>query len=147
MRMQVRSLASLRGVKHPALLWAVVQVADAARIWHCCVCGRCSSNSTPSLGTSICLGCGPKKKNILHNHNTTITVSRLSLITFLLHNPQIQILSLALVPSFIAEGFSIESKCLGFFFCFFFFNGYTSSTWKFLGQGLNPRNCGSMGIL
>ena len=24
--------------------------------------GRYSSNSTPSLGTSICCGCGPKKK-------------------------------------------------------------------------------------
>ena len=26
-------------VKDPALPWAVVQVADAAWIWHCCGCG------------------------------------------------------------------------------------------------------------
>ena len=26
-------------VKDPALLWAVVQVTDAAQIWHCCDCG------------------------------------------------------------------------------------------------------------
>ena len=26
------------------------------------VAGSCSSDSTPSLGTSICRGCGPKKK-------------------------------------------------------------------------------------
>ena len=51
-----------QGVKEPALPWAVVQVTDAARIWHCYGCAvGCSSNSTPSLGTSMCHGCGPKK--------------------------------------------------------------------------------------
>ena len=29
-----------------------------AQIWHCC-----SSSATPSLGTSICHGCAPKKTN------------------------------------------------------------------------------------
>ena len=49
-------------VKDSVLPWAVVQVTDAARIWHCYGCAvGCSSNSTPSLGTSICHGCGPKK--------------------------------------------------------------------------------------
>ena len=45
-------------------LWCRSQT-DAAWILHCCGCGigqRCSSYSTPSLGTSICHGCGPKKK-------------------------------------------------------------------------------------
>ena len=49
MRLQVRSLALLRGL----------------RIWCCCGCGvgyRHSSDSTPSLGTSMCCGCGPKKQ-------------------------------------------------------------------------------------
>ena len=43
-------------------------------MWHCCGCGcgvavavavaqtsSCCSNLTPSLGTSVCQGCGPKK--------------------------------------------------------------------------------------
>ena len=33
------------------------------RIWHCCSIG--SSDLNPSLGTSICCGCGPKKKKVL----------------------------------------------------------------------------------
>ena len=33
------------------LLWAEVQVADVAQIWHCC---GCRSNLTPGLGTSTC---------------------------------------------------------------------------------------------
>ena len=52
-------------VKDPALPWAVVQVADVAQIPHCYGCGvsqQLSSNLTPSLGTSICHGCSPKKK-------------------------------------------------------------------------------------
>ena len=59
----ISGLAQL--VKDPALPWAVVYVADAAQIWHCYGCGR-GSNLTPSLGTSMCWGWGPKekKKNI-----------------------------------------------------------------------------------
>ena len=44
--------------KDPPLPWAVMWVTDAALIW-CCGCG---SNSTPSLGTSICHGHRPKIK-------------------------------------------------------------------------------------
>ena len=36
-----------------------------AQIWHCCRCGMASSYSsdlTPSLETSMCHECGPKKK-------------------------------------------------------------------------------------
>ena len=52
-------------VKDLVLPWAVMQVADAAQIPSCCGCGVgwwLGSDSTPSLGTSICLECGPKKK-------------------------------------------------------------------------------------
>ena len=66
MRMQVRLLASLSGL----------------RIWHCCklrcslkmqfrsrvaltVASRCSSDLTPILGTSICHRCSPKENKII----------------------------------------------------------------------------------
>ena len=63
-------------IKHPALPCAVMQVEETARIWRCCGCGQagsCNSNSTPSLGTSMCHGCGPertkdKKKKFLFIH-------------------------------------------------------------------------------
>ena len=46
---------------------AVVWVADGA-LSHVAVAGSvagiCSSDSTPSPGTSICQGCGPKKQYI-----------------------------------------------------------------------------------
>ena len=54
MRTQVQFLALISGVGHrcdsdPALLWLWHRLAAAAPIW------------PPCLGTSICLGCGPKK--------------------------------------------------------------------------------------
>ena len=50
-------------VEDPALLWAVVWVADAAHILQCCGVGwRYGSDLTPSLGISICHKCGPEKK-------------------------------------------------------------------------------------
>ena len=52
-------------VKDLAFPSAEVQVADAARIPCCCGCGvgsSRSSDSIPSLGTSMCHGYGPKKK-------------------------------------------------------------------------------------
>ena len=63
-RMGVGPLAPLSGLKDLALLRAVVQVEDAAWIWHGCgyMASRCSSDSTSSLGNSICCGCGPKKE-------------------------------------------------------------------------------------
>ena len=45
-------------------------VTDAAGIPRHCGCGvarSCSSNSTPSLGTSICCECGPKKTKTKQN--------------------------------------------------------------------------------
>ena len=52
-------------VRDLALPWAVVYVTGKA--WIPCHCGwsggqQCSSNSTPSLGTSICHGCDPEKQ-------------------------------------------------------------------------------------
>ena len=58
------SLASLNGLRI-WMLWNVVEVADMAQIWCCCGSGVgqcCSSEWTPSLGTSICHGCGLKKQ-------------------------------------------------------------------------------------
>ena len=61
-------------------VWSLALLSEL-RIWHCCelrcslqgwlgcgvattvaVAGNCSSDSTPSLGISICYGCSPKKK-------------------------------------------------------------------------------------
>ena len=42
-------------------------------VWHCCGCsiGRSySSDSTPSLGTSICRGCSPKRQKTKTNKQT-----------------------------------------------------------------------------
>ena len=50
-------------VKNLALLWPVVYVEDAAQIPSCDGCGvtcSCSSDSIPSLRTSICCKCSPK---------------------------------------------------------------------------------------
>ena len=51
-------------VKEPVLLQAAAQVTEVAQIWHCCGCGVSCSNSNPSLRTSLCHGCGPKKKKV-----------------------------------------------------------------------------------
>ena len=62
LRLWVRSLASLNGLRIQCCceLWFRSQDRNPC----CCDCSvgqHCSSNSTPSLGTSICRGCGPKK--------------------------------------------------------------------------------------
>ena len=54
----------IQWVKDLALLWAVVQVTDVAWIWRYCGCGIGEWLQlwfSPSLGTSICCRCGPKK--------------------------------------------------------------------------------------
>ena len=60
-------------VKDLVLLQAAVQVSDVAWIPCSCGCGTCSSDSAPSLGTSICRRCSSKKKNLelllLHSGN------------------------------------------------------------------------------
>ena len=56
----------LSGLRIRVLPWAGVYVADRTQNLHCCSCGAgqqlCSSISTPSLGTSICCSCSPKKQ-------------------------------------------------------------------------------------
>ena len=47
-------------VKDLALPWAVVEVADVARVWHYYGCGI-GGPVAPSLETSICHRCGSKK--------------------------------------------------------------------------------------
>ena len=58
-------------VEDPALPQAVVEVTDAAWILRGrgCACGfRCSSKSTPRLGTSMWHRCGPKTKKPTKPH-------------------------------------------------------------------------------
>ena len=61
MRFQVQSLASLSGlrIQHCLELWCGLQMLLGSGV---AVAGSCSSSSTPSLGTSICCGCSPKKQ-------------------------------------------------------------------------------------
>ena len=64
MRMQVRSLALLSGLRIQRCLelWCKSQMWLRSGVAVLvAVAGRCSSHLTPSLGTSICLKCDPKK--------------------------------------------------------------------------------------
>ena len=65
MRMWVRSLPPLSGLR----IWCCCELWHRSQMWlgSCVVvavvqASSYSSDSTPSLGTSICLGCSPKKK-------------------------------------------------------------------------------------
>ena len=65
MRMRVWSLASLSGLRNwrRCELWCSWQMRLRCHIAMAVVpAGSCSSDSTPSLGTSICSRCGPKKQ-------------------------------------------------------------------------------------
>ena len=42
-----------------------------------------SSNCTPSLGTSICLGCSPEKQKIIKNKNSFLIPGKISTFLFL----------------------------------------------------------------
>ena len=64
MRTQVRSLASLSGlrIQHCCNLWRTSQTQLGSQVAVAvALAGGYSSNWTPSLGTSICHGCIPKK--------------------------------------------------------------------------------------
>ena len=72
MMTQVRSLASLSGLRiwHCRELWCRSQVQLGSHVAVAVSVAEdigCSSNSTPSQGTSICHRCGPKK----HTHTHT----------------------------------------------------------------------------
>ena len=61
----VRSLALLSGLRiwHGHELWFRLQMQLGSPVAVAVVqAGSCSSNLTPSLGTSICCRCGPKKQ-------------------------------------------------------------------------------------
>lgn len=52
-------------VENLALLQAALWAADTVCVRCCCGCGvglGCSSHSAPSMGTSICCRCSPKKR-------------------------------------------------------------------------------------
>ena len=66
LRIQVQSQASLSGLR----IWRCLKLQRGSqmRLGSCVAvavvqAGSCSSDSTPSLGTSICHQCGPRKKN------------------------------------------------------------------------------------
>ena len=65
MRMRVRSLASISGlrIQHCCELWcrSQMQLGSCVAV-AMAVAGSCSSDSTSSLETSICLECGPKRQ-------------------------------------------------------------------------------------
>ena len=84
MRVQVRSLASLRGlrIQHCRELWCRLQTrraSDVAVAVAVVKAGGYSSDSILSLGISICCGCSPKK-TIQQQKNTV-------LIGFPFHSP------------------------------------------------------------
>ena len=63
MRFRVPSLASLSGlrIQHCCELWYRSQTQLGSYVAVAVVqTGNCSSDSIPSLGTSVCLGCSPK---------------------------------------------------------------------------------------
>ena len=65
MRMRVRSLASLFGLRIQCCyeLWCTSQTWLGSHVTVAVVqAGSCGSNLTPSLGTYTCHGCDPKKK-------------------------------------------------------------------------------------
>ena len=62
MRLKVRSLASLSGLKIQRCLELWYRMKMQLRSGVAVVqAGGCSSDTTPILGTSICHGCSPKK--------------------------------------------------------------------------------------
>ena len=66
----VRSLASLSGlrIRHCHALWCRSQTRLGSGVAVAVVeAGSYSSDWTPSLGTSICRGCSPKKQNKKEN--------------------------------------------------------------------------------
>ena len=79
MRLQVRSLALLRGlrIRHCHELWcrSQMQLGSCIAVAEVQASGY-SFNSTPSLGTSICLGCGPKKQKKKKLHLRRMEVPR-----------------------------------------------------------------------
>ena len=65
MRLLVRSLASLPGLRIPRCheLWCRSQMRLGSHVAVAVVYAHsCSADSTPSLGTSMCYGCSPKKQ-------------------------------------------------------------------------------------
>ena len=65
MRLQVRSLASLSGLRSSVAMSCGVDLgysSNPALLWLWCRPAATAPDLTPRLGTSICRGCGPKKK-------------------------------------------------------------------------------------
>ena len=78
MRLQVRSLASLSGlrIRRCRALWCRSQTWLESRV--AVAAGGNSSDSTPSLGTSMCRSSGPRKGKETHKKIIKIVFSGLS---------------------------------------------------------------------
>ena len=76
MRLRVPSLASLSGLRiwHCRELWCRSQMQLRTHIAVAVAqASSCCSDWTPSLGTSICHGCGPKEQTHTHTHTQNKT--------------------------------------------------------------------------
>ena len=65
------------GIWHWRELWCRLQTCLRPHI-AVAVAGRCSSDSTPSLRTSICYGCSPKKQSVDQSINQSINQYRVT---------------------------------------------------------------------
>ena len=75
MKTKVQSLGSLSGLRlrHSHELWCRSQVQLRSGFAVAVdVAGSCSSDWTPSLGTSICQGCGPKKTRKKYRNSSSV---------------------------------------------------------------------------
>ena len=93
-----------------------------AQIWRCCGCGvgqRLHLRLDPSLGTSICLGCGPKKTNKMKQ------ICLLTLFTVIF------VLVLVIVRHLPLQ--SYENNSSMFFLCFLMFmSPFSTCLWSHL---------------
>ena len=84
MRTRILSLAPLSGLRIGCCheLWCRLQMRLRSRVaMAVAVVGSCSSDWIPSQGTSICFGCGPKKKKKKETDTLRVCVALFKLVT------------------------------------------------------------------
>ena len=148
MRLKFRSLALLSGLR----FWCCCELRCSLQIWLkswvavalVWACGY-SSDLTPSLGSSICLGCSPRKKK----KKRYLAHGKYSIIAILIkvHMPCNKCLLTPLILSYISLYFilpaltsyqSASHPSLQQSVCFYF--GHTHGIWKFAGwDGMEPK--------
>ena len=144
MRTRVQSLASLGGLRVRSWrdLWCRSKMRLGSDVAMAVVqTGTCSSDSTPSLGTSICRGCGPKKtkrpKNPKINQNYTV---QLLAPPAILHQNKADIWLIRIkttvllhVAGFLSEYYILRIQSIILFLGI----GHTHGMQNFPAQGLN----------